>query len=58
VEKLGSAVNTGLLINIVDVVFLNGGGFVYEKVRFPKMDENLDCSYLKKDELLIFPQNL
>jgi acetyl esterase/lipase len=39
------------------VVFLNSGGFVSGKMRFLKMNENLECSYLNKDELMIVPEN-
>jgi dienelactone hydrolase len=39
------------------VVFLNSGGFVSGKVRFLSMDENLECRYLNKDELMIVPEN-
>jgi len=39
------------------VVFLNSGGFVSGKVRFLSMDANLECRYLKKDELMIIPEN-
>jgi dienelactone hydrolase len=39
------------------VVFLNSGGFVSGKVRFLTMNVNLECSYLKKEELMIIPEN-
>lgn len=40
------------------VLFMNSGGFVSGKIRFLKMDESFKCTYLKKDELMIVPENI
>ena len=39
------------------VLFMNSGGFASGKIRFLKLDEEGNCQYLKKDELMIVPEN-
>jgi len=38
------------------VVFMNSGGFVSGKVRYIDIDRNLEVKYLKKEDLMIFPE--
>lgn len=60
-HKFGMALTFDVFIpansNGAAVIFLNSGGFVSGKVRFLRMDENMECSYLTKDELMIVPEN-
>ncbi len=39
------------------VLFMNSGGFVSGRLRYLKMDDSLNCIFLKKDELMIVPEN-
>ena len=39
------------------VLFMNSGGFISGRFRYLKMDESLNCTFLKKDELMIIPEN-
>lgn len=38
------------------LVFMNSGGFVSGKVRYIDTDKNLQIKYLRKEELMIFPE--
>jgi acetyl esterase/lipase len=48
---------TPIKSNGAAILLMNSGGFVSGKVRYLKMDDNMNCTYLKKDDLMIIPEN-
>jgi dienelactone hydrolase len=60
-KKYGMALTFDVFIpvnsNGAAVLFMNSGGFESGRLRYLKMDESLNCTFLKKDELMIVPEN-